>query len=115
MTRDAGAGAVAVLGVAATVVALAVALIPIASISVSRHRAAVAADASALAAAAAVAGLGSQAGEDPCAAGSALAARHGAVLGGCIVDGLVVTVEAAVETVFGPVAARATAGPPGAR
>ncbi len=87
---------------------------PAVSVSVARHRVAAAADAGALAAAVVVGGFGTAFAEEPCAAAELLATRHGGELVACEIDGLVVTVEVAVGTGFGPVAMRATAGPPGA-
>jgi len=108
--EDRGAGTVAVIGVAAVIIGLAGMLAPVSAISVARHRAAAAADAAALAAAAAVAGFGPVV-DDPCASAEMVADAGGAALVACDLNGLVVTIQAAVETAFGLVAARATAGP----
>ena len=102
----------AAIGVAAAALLAAGSLGPIVTISVARHRAAVAADAAALAAAAGTAGLVEVPDGDPCALAAELAARHGAALRACRVDGLEATVEVEIATALGPVAARASAGPP---
>ena len=126
---DRGAGTIAAVGVVAAVLGLAALLAPVAGIATARHLAASAADAAALAAAAVVAGLMGLAGTeigpetatgpdqigafsgDPCDVADVLAARHGATLDACQIDGLVVTIRVAVKTEFGVVRVTATAGP----
>ncbi len=110
---DRGAGTVAVIGLAALVIGLAGMLAPVTAVSVARHRVAAAADAAALAAAEVLAGFGPVT-ADPCGTAAIIANAGGVGLVGCELDGLVVTVEAAVDTAFGAVLARATAGPPAA-
>ncbi|MBO9579151.1 MAG: hypothetical protein J7480_10345, partial [Microbacteriaceae bacterium] len=52
---------------------------------------------------------------EPCAVAAALAARHAAALAACELDGLVATVTVEASSSFGPVEARAAAGPAGSR
>ena len=110
---DRGAATVAAIGLAAAAIGLAAMLAGVTGIPVARHRAVAAVDAAALAAAAIVAGFGSGLGDEPCGVAAAILDRHGVVLHACVVDGLVVTIDASAATPFGAVSARATAGPPG--
>lgn len=106
---DHGAGTITAIGVLALCLLLATLLAPATAIAPARHLAAAAADAAALAAADTRSGI--HAG-DPCEQAARLAAAHGAALRACVIDGAVVTVEAAVGTAFVAVVAAATAGPP---
>lgn len=104
-----GAGSVTVVGIAAAIALAAMLVIAVGGALVLRQRVAGAADAAALAAADTASG---RLPGVPCVAAAEVAAANGAELDGCLVEGLVVTVQAGA--VFGalPVTATATAGPP---
>ena len=103
------AGAAASAGLLAVVAVLSLGVATAGAASVAQVRLAGAADVAALAAADVA--LGVTAG-DPCEWAGRLAARHGARLEACVLDGAVATVT--VATTFGalPLRAHARAGPP---
>lgn len=103
------AGAAVSVGLVAVVAALSVGIATAGAASVAQVRLTGAADAAALAAADTA--LGVVAG-DPCAWAEVLAARHGAQVEACVLDGAVATVT--VASTFGPFSLRskARAGPP---
>jgi len=105
---DAGAGSLLVVAILGAVVSVALLSASASAALVSRTLAAGAADAAALAAADAAVGIR---GDAPCEAAGLLAAANGAVLLGCSVDGLVVTVEVSAGTGMAAARALATAGP----
>jgi secretion/DNA translocation related TadE-like protein len=107
---EAGAASIVALGLVGAIVALAALLAPLLGVLVATQRVANAADAAALAAADATSGAVPGV---PCDLAASLAARNGATLIGCEVDGPVASVTAQ-STAFGfSVDARARAGPPG--
>ncbi|GAA1750580.1 Rv3654c family TadE-like protein [Agromyces humatus] len=107
---DSGAATVVALGLVGAIVALAALLAPTLGVLVATQRVANAADAAALAAADATSGAVPGV---PCDLAASVAARNGATLTGCEVDGPVASVTAQ-STIFGfAVVARARAGPPG--
>jgi len=106
---DRGAGAVVVLGLVAMTLLIAALLVPAVWFGPARHLAAAAADAAALAAADTLSGRHEG---HPCERAARVVAAHGAELGACVPEGLVVSVEAVVGRAFLTVAAVATAGPP---
>ena len=107
---EAGAASIVALGLVGAIVALAALLAPVLGVLVATQRVANAADAAALAAADATSGAVSGV---PCDLAASVAARNGATLVGCEVDGPVASVTAQ-STIFGfTVDARARAGPPG--
>ncbi|WP_353113878.1 Rv3654c family TadE-like protein [Microbacterium sp.] len=105
------AGTVLAAGVLAVAATLALGLAAVGGAAVTAQRAAGAADAAALAAADAASGA-VDAPEGPCALAERVVAASGAVLSGCLVEGLVATVE--VRAAYAGLAAvsRARAGPP---
>jgi secretion/DNA translocation related TadE-like protein len=106
---DAGSGSVLALGIiGGTIASLAVGVPLYVGLGI-RQSVAIAADASALAGADVAAGIfpGS-----PCAVARDIALANRANLGGCLVDGLVVTVQARVEFLGLTLTSSATAGPP---
>ena len=105
-----GAATVMAVAIVGAVVALAVGVVAVLAASVASQLAANAADASALAAADAVSGA--VAGE-PCALASELAARNGARLVSCAIDGPAASVTVAVGRGAFDAVATARAGPPG--
>ncbi|MEY9951265.1 Rv3654c family TadE-like protein [Leifsonia sp. EB34] len=107
-----GAGSVLALVVVAVTVALTAAAIGVTGAWGARQKAAVAADATALAAADAAVG---RMGGEPCGRAEAVAHANGAAVAGCVVSGVVVTVEVVVPYLGWKAAAGARAGPPGSR
>jgi secretion/DNA translocation related TadE-like protein len=104
-----GSGSILALAVLAAMLALCSLLLPLVGVLSAKQRMSAAADAAALAAADVTVGLAPGV---PCAAADRVAAANGAMLAGCEVDGLVVTV-AVKATILGlPIEASATAGPP---
>lgn len=107
---ESGAASVVALGLVGAIVALAALLAPVLAVFVATQRVANAADAAALAAADATSGAVPGV---PCDLGASVAARNGATLTGCEIDGPVASVSVQ-STPFGFVLeARARAGPPG--
>jgi secretion/DNA translocation related TadE-like protein len=106
---DSGSGSVLAIGIIGSTVAALALGIPLYMGLSLRQSVATAADASALAAADVAAGVfpGS-----PCAIARDVARANRADLGGCAVDGLVVTVRANVQFLGLSLASSATAGPP---
>jgi len=104
------AGSVASLGIVACAAALTLGLAAASSAAAVSQRAAGAADAAALAAADAASGAVPG---DPCALAAGAAARNGARLIDCGVDGLIATVSVSVPFARSGAEARARAGPPG--
>lgn len=110
MKGERGSGTVVALGLGLAVIALLLVVLPVYAVLASRHSVAAAADAAALAAADSASGL---APGHPCEVAALVAAANGASVGGCEVDGLVVTVTVR-RTVLGlRLSERATAGPAG--
>ncbi|MDF2555028.1 MAG: helicase [Microbacterium sp.] len=109
---DRGAASVLAVGIVGAVVALTALVVPAAATFVVSQRAANAADAAALAAAdaasGAVAGI-------PCELAAEAAARNGAGLTSCGVEGAVATVSVEVPSLGMTLDAAARAGPPGSR
>lgn len=105
-----GAGSVLVVGLIAAVLMLTLMFTPVMAAHLDSARVATAADAAALAAADTAVGIVPGV---PCSNAARTAEANGAVLSGCRVEGLVVTV--AVSRASGPfvATATATAGPPG--
>lgn len=108
LSSERGAGSVLALAVIAALLGLAALTLPVSAALVAKQRVTGAADAAALAAADVATGL--VAGY-PCAVAASVAAANGAVLAGCQIDGLVVTVQVSATIGVLPVAAAATAGP----
>lgn len=107
---DSGAASVVALGLVGAIVALAALLAPVLGVLVATQRVANAADAAALAAADATSGVVPGV---PCDLATDVAARNGATLTACEIDGPVAAVTVQ-STPFGfAVSARARAGPPG--
>ena len=107
---ESGAASVVALGLVGAIVALAALLAPVLGVFVATQRVANAADAAALAAADATSGAVPGV---PCDLAAGVAARNGATLTGCEIDGPVASVSVQ-STLFGfAVEARARAGPPG--
>ncbi len=107
---ETGAASIVALGLVGAIVALAALLAPVLGVLVATQRVANAADAAALAAADATSGAVPGV---PCDLAASVAARNGATLAGCEIDGPVASVTAQ-STMFGfTVDARARAGPPG--
>ncbi|MDT3330186.1 helicase [Microbacterium sp. KSW-18] len=103
------AGAATTVGVLAVSATLAVGFVAAGAAAASSARAAGAADAAALAAADTASGLVPG---EPCVSAADVAARNGASLTACRIDGLIATVEVSIDV--GPLdaRARARAGPP---
>ncbi|MGH1523728.1 Rv3654c family TadE-like protein [Leifsonia sp. L25] len=108
--RERGAGTVLALAVVAVTVTLTTAAIGVTGAWGARQKARVAADATALAAADVA--VGRMSGE-PCARADAVARANGAVMEGCAVAGVVVSVEVSVPYLGRAASAAARAGPPG--
>ncbi|WP_136706604.1 Rv3654c family TadE-like protein [Agromyces sp. H66] len=108
--RDRGAASVLAVGIVGAVVALTAMVVPVASAFVASQRAANAADAAALAAADAVSGAVAGI---PCELAAEAAARNGATLTTCRIEGAVATVGAALDSLGTTLTASARAGPPG--
>jgi helicase/secretion neighborhood TadE-like protein len=110
LREESGSGSLLAVGVVASVFALTMMLVPLAQALVIKQRVVGAADAAALAAAdtasGAIAGF-------PCEAADAVARLNGAVLGGCELDGAVVTVSAGARYLGFDIVVFARAGPPG--
>ena len=107
---ESGAASVVALGLVGAIVALAALLAPVLGVFVATQRVANAADAAALAAADATSGAVPGV---PCDLAADVAARNGATLVGCEIDGPVASVSVR-STPFGyAIEARARAGPPG--
>ncbi|MCT9821002.1 helicase [Microbacterium sp. W1N] len=102
-------GTILALGAVAATAVFAVGLGAAAAVSLGATRAGVAADAAALAAADTAAGF---AAGEPCTRAAEVAARGGARIVSCDLDGLVATVEVAGTAGVYAVQARARAGPP---
>ncbi len=100
------------LGVAviATLLAACILVAPFGAVLVAQSRARGAADAAALAAADVAIGLRTG---SPCTVAGEVAAIGGATVAECAVDGVIVTVRVTVPAARWPIAATATAGPPG--
>lgn len=109
--ETAGAGSILAVAAIAAVLSLAAMLLPLFTVLSARSAASSAADAAALAAADIAIGILPGV---PCVAAGAVAAENGATLTDCDSDGAVVTVRVFVSVLGLQVAARATAGPPGA-
>ncbi|MCD2444205.1 hypothetical protein LQ757_18130 [Agromyces sp. SYSU K20354] len=106
---ESGAATVVAIGLVGAIVALAAVLAPTLGVFVATQRVANAADAAALAAADATSGAVPGV---PCDLAASVAARNGATLTGCDIDGPAASVTAR-STMFGfAVVARARAGPP---
>ncbi|WP_448003684.1 Rv3654c family TadE-like protein [Agromyces bauzanensis] len=105
-----GAASVLAIGIVGAVVALTAMVVPIVSTFVASQRAANAADAAALAAADAVSGAVPGI---PCELAAQVAARNGATVAACEVDGPVATVDVVVSSLGFRLGAAARAGPPG--
>ena len=107
---ESGAASVVALGLVGAIVALAALLAPVLAVLVATQRVSNAADAAALAAADASSGAVPGV---PCDLAAGVAARNGAMLTRCELDGPVASVSVR-STQFGfDVEARARAGPPG--
>jgi secretion/DNA translocation related TadE-like protein len=109
---DEGAGSVLALALVATTVALALSMTALGAGLAARQRLIGAADAAAIAAADVL--LGAAAGE-PCVVAEEVAAANGGLVGGCEIDGYVVTVSVRATFAGVPLSARSTAGPAPAR
>ena len=107
---DRGAASVLAVGIVGAVVALTSLVVPAAATFVVSQRAANAADAAALAAADAISGAVAGV---PCELAAEAAARNGASLASCEVDGAAATVHVAVGSMGMTVTAAARAGPLG--
>ncbi|WP_353809054.1 helicase [Agromyces sp. SYSU T00194] len=110
MRSERGAGSVLALAVVGATSALASAVLAACAVLPAGRMAANAADAAALAAADAAAGA---VGGQPCARAAEAAARNGAVLEACALDGLIAETGTSVTIAGLPVGARSRAGPPG--
>lgn len=109
---DRGAASVLAVGIVGAMVALTAMVVPVVATFVASQRAANAADAAALAAADALSGAVPGI---PCELAAQVAARNGAVLAACEVDGPVATVSVGVTSFDFALDAHARAGPPGRR
>lgn len=107
---DRGAASVLAIGIVGAMVAVTAMVVPVVSTFVASQRAANAADAAALAAADAVSGAVPGI---PCELAGRVAARNGASLSSCEVDGAVATVGVVVSSFGFELGAAARAGPPG--
>lgn len=107
---DRGAASVVAIGIVGAMVALTAMVVPVVSTFVASQRSANAADAAALAAADAVSGAVPG---TPCELAGRVAARNGAALASCHVDGAVATVSVVVSSLGFALGASARAGPPG--
>lgn len=110
MSGDHGSGSLLAIAVGGSIAALTALALPLYMGLAARQAVAAAADASALAAADTASG---RVPGYPCANAERVAAANGASIDACTIDGLIVTVTAARTIVGIPVAATATAGPPG--
>lgn len=104
-----GSGSVLALTMILAILSVSLALVAVGAATGVRQRVIAAADSAALAAADTA--LGATPGS-PCANAERVAIAHGASLGRCDVDGLVVTVETRATFAGFPVHARSRAGPP---
>lgn len=109
-SREVGAGSILVVAIMAATLLLVALSIPLYRGIMNRGVAAAAADAAALAAADTAVGIVAGA---PCNRAASVAEINGAVLTGCRVDGLIVTVTVAAGGVPLRASVSATAGPPG--
>lgn len=107
-----GAASVVALGLVGAIVGLTALIVPVLGAFVGSQRAANAADAAALAAADASSGAVPGV---PCALAASIAARNGAELVSCALDGPVATVSVRLGVLGLAVTAEARAGPPGWR
>lgn len=107
---ESGAGSILGVAIIAALVAAALLVAPLGAVLGAQARTRAAADAAALAAADVAIGLRPGA---PCDSAADLATAGGVELSGCVVDGVIVTVQVRVGVGPWRVRSSATAGPPG--